>query len=478
VKIILERLKHAWNAFRNNDDSYFYKDLGAVSSISPTVSHFSMNFERSIIYAVCNRMAMDVAAYDIRHVRIDKETGQYSETIFSPLNNCLTVEANCDQTSRAFFQDATMSMFDEGYVAIVPTETDINPLLSGSYDVTALRTGKIIEWYPKYVKIDLYNDTTGQRNQIVLPKAQVAIVENPLYAVMNEPNSTLKRLLRKLALLDSVDEQTSSGKLDLIIQLPYVVKTELRQRQAEERRKAIEQQLTGSKYGIAYIDGTEHITQLNRAVENNLLSQIEYLTKTLYSQLGISEAIFNGTADEKALTNYYDRTIEPLVTAIVDEMKRKFLTKTARTQGQTIMGFRDVFRLIPANEIAEMADSLTRNEILSSNEVRSILGIKPAADPSADELRNKNMPIGDTGIGAEMMTAEGGVDESIASIPYETVQEMIGNMAQEYENTIKELLDGVQKDVDDLLNEKEDQEDQEETPEKEEDDQNSRKEDA
>ena len=388
---------------------------------------------------------MDVAAYNIQHVRIDTETGRYIETMKSGLNNCITIEANVDQTGRAFMQDVVMSMFDEGFVAIVPTDTDINPTLSGAYEVHSLRTGKILEWYPRHVKVEVYNDKEGKRQNITLPKDMIGIVENPLYAVMNEPNSTLKRLLRKLLLMDAVDEQTNSGKLDIIIQLPYVIKSELRKEQAEKRRKAIEEQLAGSKYGIAYIDGTEHITQLNRAAENNLLTQITYLTNMLYGQLGISEAIFNGTADEKAMLNYYNRTIEPIVTAIIDEMSRKFLTKTARTQGQIIMGFRDVFRLMPADEIADIADSLTRNEILTSNEVRAILGIKPSTDVAADELRNKNMPMAEEG--------EAAVEESQNGIPMETVQTMMDEMAQEYEDAINEILEKVKTDVDSMLDE-------------------------
>jgi len=318
---------------------------------------------------------------------------RYVDTIDSGLQNCLTVEANKDQTGRALIQDAVLSMFDEGVVAIVPVETTNSPIFSGSYDILSLRTGRITAWYPDYVRIDLYNDLVGTREEVVLPKSLVAIVENPLYAIMNEPNGTLRRLIRKLVLLDAIDEQSGSGKLDLIIQLPYIIKTEARQKQAEERRSAIERQLSGSKYGIAYTDGTEHITQLNRPSENNLLAQITYLTQMLYSQLGISEDVFSGKANEKTMLNYFNRTVEPIVTSITEEMRRKFLTKTARTQGQTIMGFKDVLSLVPANEMAEMADGFTRNEILTANEIRAILGIKPADDPGADELRNKNMPL-------------------------------------------------------------------------------------
>jgi len=395
---LASRLKHAWNVFRARDetDNYTYQDLGMYSSYNPTRPRVLTGNERSIITAVYNRISMDVAAYDIQHVRVD-ENGRYLETINSGLNNCFSLEANKDQTGRAFVQDIVMSLFDEGSVALVPTDTTISPLVTGSYEINTMRTGKIVEWYPNQVRVELYNDTTGLRERIMMPKSVVAIVENPLYSVMNEPNSTLKRLIRKLNLLDAIDEASGSGKLDLIIQLPYVIKSEARQMQAEARRKAIEDQLLNGKYGIAYTDGTEHITQLNRPVENNLLTQITYLTNMLYSQLGVSEEVFTGKADERAMANYYNRTVEPIVTAIIEEMKRKFLTKTARSQGQTIMGFRDVFRLVPANEMAEMADSFTRNEILTSNEVRSILGLKPSNEPQADELRNKNMPIQESG---------------------------------------------------------------------------------
>lgn len=449
MKIIFDKLKHVWNAFKLNNEDYFHKDLGFSSSVSPIISNYSRGFTQSIIFAVCNRIAMDVAAYDIQHVRIDLETKRYVETIKSNLNNCLTLEANLDQTGRTFIQDIVMSMFDEGYVAVIPIDTDINPNITNSYEINSLRTGRIIEWYPKHIKVDVYNDRTGYHEELILSKSIVAIIENPLYAVMNEPNSTMKRLMHKLVLLDAIDNQSGSGKLDLIIQLPYVIKSELKQKQANERRKAIEDQLAGSKYGIAYIDGTEHITQLNRPSENNLMSQITYLTNMLYSQLGISEAVFNGTADEKAMLNYYDRTIEPIATAIIDEMKRKFLTKTARTQGQTIMGFRDVFRLIPANEIAEIADSLTRNEILSSNEVRSILGMRPSNNPSADELRNKNMPISESNsTDLTTNTDQNSIDPGIS---VEQVQQIIDDMSQEYEKTITDILNEVQKNIDESL---------------------------
>ncbi len=394
------RLMHAWNAFRARDETtenFDWSYVGSSPSYQQNRSRISFGSEKSIVTAVYNRIAMDVASYDFQHVRMD-QNGRYLETIDSGLNSCLTVEANIDQTGRAFIQDCVMSMFDEGTVCIVPVETSMSPIYTGAYEIFSLRTGKIIEWFPKHVKVDIYNERTGKREQIVMPKSVVCIIENPLYAVMNEPNSTMRRLIRKLSLLDVIDEQSGSGKLDLIIQLPYVIKSEARQKQADERRKMIEKQLSGSKYGIAYTDGTEHITQLNRPAENNLLNQITYLTNMLFNQLGLTEDIFNGKADERAMLNYYNRTIEPLATAIIEEIRRKFLTKTARTQGQTIMGFRDIFRLVPANELAEMADSFTRNEILTSNEVRSILGRKPSDAPQADELRNKNMPIQEEGL--------------------------------------------------------------------------------
>lgn len=386
------RFMRAWNAFNKKpDDDYTYKDLGYSSSVGPSRPRFTGGNERSILASIYNRIALDVAAYDLAHVRVDDE-GRYLETINSGLNNCLTVEANKDQTGRAFLQDIILSMFDEGAVALVPVDTTVSPIVTGSFDVLSLRTGKILNWYPDYVRVEVYNDRKGIREELTVPKSIVGIIENPHYAVMNEPNGTLRRLIRKLILLDAIDEQSGSGKLDIIIQLPYVIKTDARQKQAEERRLAIERQLSGSKYGIAYIDGTEHITQLNRPSENNLLEQITYLTKLLYSQLGISADVFEGTASETKMMNYFNRTIEPLVTAITDELRRKFLTKTARTQGQTVMGFKDVLRLIPANELADMADGFTRNEILTSNEIRSVLGLKPSKAPQADELRNKNMP--------------------------------------------------------------------------------------
>lgn len=382
------RLKHAYNAFMNRDPTY--TPTGSSYSIRPDRPRLSRGNERSIVTSVFNRIALDVASIDIKHCRLD-ENGRYVEDIDSGLNNCLDLEANLDQTGRAFIQDVVMSMLDEGCVAIVPVDTTLNPKITNSYDILSMRTGKILDWYPAHVRVRLYNDQTGDKEDILLPKSQVAIIENPLYAVINEHNSTMQRLIRKLSLLDVTDEQTASGKLDLIIQLPYVVKTDARREQANRRRKEIEEQLTGSKYGIAYTDGTEKVTQLNRSLENNLLKQIEYLTEMMYSQLGITQEVLNGTADEKTMLNYNNRTVEPIVSAIVDEMKRKFLTKTARSQRQTITFFRDPFRLVPVNDIAEIADKFTRNEIMTSNEIRQIVGMKPSDDPKADELINSNI---------------------------------------------------------------------------------------
>jgi hypothetical protein len=387
---LADRLQHAWNAFLNRDPTPDYRDGGMASYHRPDRMRFSRGNERSIVTSVYNRIALDTASIDIFHARLD-EDGRYTEQIKSGLNECLTLSANIDQTGKAFLQDVVMSMMDEGAVAIVPVDTSIDPSVSGSFDIHSLRTARIVEWYPAFVKVELYNDKTGLKEQITLPKNSVAIIENPLYAVINEPNSTMQRLIRKLNILDVIDEQSGSGKLDLIIQLPYVIKSEARRQQAETRRKDIEMQLAGSKYGVAYTDGTEKITQLNRPVENNLMKQIEYLTNMLYSQLGITQSILDGSANEKTMLNYYNRTIEPIITAIVDEMKRKFLTKTARTQGQSIVFFRNPFKLVPVTEIAEISDKLTRNEIASSNEIRQIIGWKPSDDPAADELRNKNL---------------------------------------------------------------------------------------
>ncbi len=383
------RLKHAWNAFTGTDYTT-YQDVGPGYSSRPDRIRLTRGNERSIITSVYNRIALDVAALNVQHIRLD-ENGRFLSVIQDGLNTCLTVEANIDQTARAFIQDIVVSMLDEGCVAIVPVDTTYNPSVTGSYDIQTMRVGKILDWYPQHVRVRLYNERTGTKENILVPKSTVAIVENPLYAVVNEPNSTMQRLIRKLNLLDVIDEQSGSGKLDLIIQLPYVIKTEARRQQAENRRKDIEAQLSGTKYGIAYADGTERITQLNRSVNNNLMSQIEYLTSMLYSQLGITQSILDGTADEKTMLNYNNRTIEPIISAIVDEMKRKFLTKTARSQSQSISFFRDPFKLVPVNDIAEIADKFTRNEIMTSNEIRQVIGMKPSDDPRADELRNKNL---------------------------------------------------------------------------------------
>lgn len=386
----MDRIQRGWNAFRNRDPTIDFRDTGMAYYYRPDRPRFSRGNERSITTSVLNRIALDVSSVDIFHVRLD-ENGRFLSTVDSGLNNCLTLSANADQTGRAFKQDAVMSMLDEGCVALVPVDTSTDPNKTDSYEIETMRVGKIIQWRPQHVQIRLYNEQTGKKDEIWLPKRSVAIIENPLYAVMNEPNSTMQRLIKKLALLDVTDEQTASGKLDLIIQLPYVVKTEARRQQAETRRKDIEMQLAGSKYGIAYTDGTEKITQLNRSVENNLMKQVEYLTNQLYSQLGITQAILDGTADDKTMLNYYNRTIEPIVAAIVDEMKRKFLTKTARTQRQSIQFFRDPFKLVPVNDIAEIADKFTRNEIMTSNEIRQIVGMRPSDNPKADELRNSNI---------------------------------------------------------------------------------------
>ena len=385
------RLKHAWNAFTNKDPTPYYSSYGGgSSSYRPDRPRLHGGNERSIVTSVYNRIAMDAAAVSIRHIRTD-DNNQFLETINSGLNTCFNLEANIDQTGRLFLQDAVMSMLDEGCVALVPIDTTMNPLLTNSYDIQTMRTAKILQWTPTHVQVRVYNDKTGLKEDVYVAKSTVAIIENPLYAVINEPNSTMQRLIRKLNLLDSIDEQSSYGKLDLIIQLPYVIKTEARQKQAEKRLKDIETQLEGSIYGIAYTDGTEKITQLNRPIGNNLMGQIEYLTSMLYSQLGITQSILDGTADERTMLNYHNRTIEPIVSSITDESKRKFLTKTARSQNQSITFFRDPFKLVPVNDLSEIADKFTRNEILSSNEVRQIIGMKPSADPKADELRNKNL---------------------------------------------------------------------------------------
>ena len=415
------RIKNAWNAFFNKDPTENYRyDIGQSYSYRPDRPRLTRGNERTIINSIYNRIAIDVSQIDIRHVRLD-DNGRYLEDIDSGLNNCLTLEANIDQTSRALLQDVVMSMLDEGCVALIPIDTYLNPNKTSSYDILSMRTGKILEWYPEHIKARVYNDRTGKKEEIILPKKNVAIIENPLYAVINQPNSTMQRLVRKLSLLDIVDEQSSAGKLDLIIQLPYMVKTEARRQQAEARRKDIEMQLSGSKYGIAYTDGTEKITQLNRPIENNLMKQIEYLTSMLYSQLGITQSVLDGTADEKTMLNYYSRSIEPIVSAIVDEIKRKFLTKTARTQKQSILFFRNPFKLVPVNELARIADTFTRNEIMTSNEMRQVVGLKPSNDPKADQLINSNIsqpaggmeePMYDEGI------QEGYYDEEVPEESY------------------------------------------------------------
>lgn len=381
------RLKHAWNAFFNKNDEYSYHGPGY--SYRPDRTRLTRGNERSIVTSIYNRISLDVAAIDIKHVRLD-DADRFVSVIESGLNNCLTLEANLDQTARAFIQDVVLSMFDEGCVAIVPIVTDRDPNL-GTFEIYNMRVGKIVEWYPASVKVRVYNELTGQKEDIICDKENIAIIENPFYAVMNEPSSTVQRLIRKLALMDHIDEQSGSGKLDLIIQLPYVIKSEARRQQAEKRRHDIEDQLAGSKYGIAYTDGTEKIVQLNRSLENNLLSQIKFLTEQMLSYFGITQSILDGTADEQAMLNYNNRTIEPIISAIVNELKRKFLSKTARSQKQSIMFFRDPFRLVPVSSIAEIADKFTRNEIMSSNEFRQIVGLMPSNDPSADELRNKNL---------------------------------------------------------------------------------------
>ena len=385
-----QRLKHAWNAFRNRDPTEYRKDIGSSYSYRPDRPRLTRGNERSIVTAIYNRIAMDVASIDIKHCKLDKEEC-FEDVVDSKLNKCLTLEANIDQSGRAFIMDVVMSMLDEGCVAIVPVDTTFNPSLTNSYDILSMRTGKIIDWYPEHIKVRVYNDKTGNKEDVIVPKKIAAIIENPLFAVINEPNSTMQRLIRKLNLLDTIDEQSSSGKLDLIIQLPYIIKTEARRTQAENRRKDIEMQLSGSKYGIAYTDGTEKITQLNRPLENNLLKQIEYLTAMVYSQIGFHQSILDGTADEKTMLNYTNRIIAPIITAIVEEMKRKFLTKTAITQRQSIMFFSDPFKLVPIANMAEIADKFTRNEIMTSNEIRQKIGMKPSKDPKANQLVNSNI---------------------------------------------------------------------------------------
>lgn len=387
---LMTRLKHSWNAFMNRDPTTDYRDTGPGSTYRPDRSRLSRGNERTIVTSIYNRLALDVASINISHCKIDDD-GRFVETINSELNTCLNLEANIDQTGRAFMHDVVMSMLDEGSVAIVPIDTDIDPSESASYKISSMRTGKILEWFPNHVKVRVYDERDGQQKDIKVLKSTVAIVENPLFAVINEPNSTMQRLMRKLALLDSVDERASIGKLDMVIQLPYVIKSEARRKEADKRRNELAEQMKDSVYGIGYIDGTEKITQLNRPLDNNLMKQVEYLTNMLYSQLGITQSILDGTADEQTLLNYHTRTIEPIISAIVDEMRRKFLTKTARTQSQTIKFFRDPFKLVPINSMAEVADKFTRNEIMTSNEFRQVIGMKPSSDPKADQLRNSNL---------------------------------------------------------------------------------------
>ena len=427
---LLEKLKNAWNAFRQVEEPTYraptYINYGYSSSSRPDRMYFTRGNDRSIITAVYTRMAVDVAMLDFKHVRTDEEN-RYLEDIDSGLNGCLTLEANKDQTARAFIQDAMQSLFDEGCIALVPIDTDKNPDDTSSYDILSMRVGKITQWMPDHVRVEVYNDRKGFKQEIVMPKADVAIIENPLYSIMNAPNSTLQRLIRKLNLLDAIDEQSGSGKLDLIIQLPYIIKTDARRQQADKRRKDIEEQLSGSKYGIAYTDGTEKITQLNRPVDNNLLNQITYLTSMLYSQLGIDETILNGTADPKTMLNYMNRTIKPLAICLVDEMKRKFLTSTARSQKQTIMYFSDPFALVPVDQLAELADKFTRNEIISPNEFRQKIGLKPAQDPAADELRNRNINAGE---GEQFANTGEGQEQQVANTDYTDEQSgTIGDMS-------------------------------------------------
>ena len=429
----IDRLQHGWNAFMNKDPTTnSYQSVGPGYSYRPDRPRLTRGNERSMITSIFNRIALDVATLNITHCKVD-ENGRFISKMDSTLNNCLNLEANIDQTSRAFIQDVVMSLLDEGCVAIVPIETDVDPKSSGSYNILSMRTGRILEWYPKHVKVRVYNETTGNKEDITLPKDKVAIVENPLFAVVNEPNSTMQRLMRKLALLDIVDEESSAGKLDLIIQLPYTIKSETRRQQAEARRKDIEMQLKDTKYGIAYTDATEKITQLGRPLENNLMKQIEYLTNMLYSQLNITQNILNGSANEQEMLNYYSRTIEPIVSAIVDEMKRKFLTKTARTQKQTITFFRDPFKLVPVTSIAQIADTFTRNEILTSNEIRQIIGFKPSEDPKADELLNSNLnhPT-DSSTMDPSMSDPSMTDQSMGEEQAEDPTEVVASKLQEF----------------------------------------------
>jgi hypothetical protein len=425
------RLKHAWNAFLNRDPTVVYRDIGSGYSYRPDRLRLTRGNERSIVTSVYNRIALDVAAINIRHVQLDDEE-RFLGVVNSDLNKCLSLEANLDQTGRAFIQDMVMSMMDEGCIAIVPIDTDDDPDDTEGYKIYSMRVGRIRDWYPAHVRVEVYNESKGRKQDIIVPKKTIGIVENPLYAVINEPNSTMQRLIRKLNLLDAVDEQSSAGKLDLIIQLPYVIKSDARRQQAEQRRRDIEQQLAGSKYGIAYVDGTEKITQLNRSLENNLMKQIEYLTNMLYSQLGITQSILDGTADEKTMLNYYNRTIEPIISAITDEMKRKFLSKTARSQRKSIMFFRDPFKLVPVGELAEISDKFTRNEIASSNEIRQVIGWKPSSDPKADELRNSNLSSPDNSMSGNNAVAGSEEYDSIVNDLLNGITEEINNIIGDY----------------------------------------------
>ena len=442
---ITDRLKHAWNAFANRDptNDYSYNNAYGTygSSYRPDRPRLSKGNERSIATSVLNRIAMDAASINVNHVKID-QNGRFLSYVDSGLNNCLSVEANKDQTGRAFIQDVVLSMLDEGCVAIVPVDTNVDVTKSNSVSIETLRTGNILEWYPDHVLVSVYNDRRGINEEIRLPKNKIGIVENPLYAVINEHNSTLQRLIRKLVLLDSIDNQSSSGKLDMIIQLPYVIKTEARRREAEKRKRDVEEQLNNSKYGIAYIDGTEKVTQLNRSVENNLMSQIEYLTSMLYSQLGITTSVLDGTADEKTMLNYYNRTVEPILSAIVEEMKRKFLTKTARTQGQSIIFMRDPFKLLPLDNLAEIADKFTRNEIASANEIRQVIGMQPSENPKADELRNSNMP-------------QFGEDE-VEEVEEDEVEEDELDINDEKDKIFNEMLDRLESEIDSIIQNEDD----------------------
>ncbi len=409
-----DRIRHAWNAFTTNKDptERYRTNQGAPTSYRPDRQRYYVGSEKSIVISIYNQLALDVSAIDIRHVKVDANN-RYTGDIKSGLNNALSVEANIDQTGLALIQDIAMSLFDEGVVAVVPVDTTIDPTVSTAYEINTLRVGKIVEWYPTAVTVRLYNEKTGLKDDVTLPKSMVAIIENPMFAVMNEPNSMLKRLINKLQLLDAVDEQSSSGKLDLIVQLPYIVKTPARQAQADERRKNIEMQLSGSKYGIAYIDGTEKVTQLNRPAENNLMAQVTYLTAVVYNQLGLTESIFNGTADEPTMLNYFNRSIIPIVKAITTEFDRKFITKTARTQGQAVRYFRDPFKYVPVSQVAELGDKLTRNAILSSNDMRAIIGYKPSTDPKAEALSNKNLNQNETAEPTQQKTIEGSTTNEI-----------------------------------------------------------------